>query len=164
MIAIILIARSITPLSECLNAGLGSNCIPSTTSDSWNVQPNSPVPISARKYAHFSPVNRSARFLISFKAGYTSFMLFVLSSLTYTIRLALHETTRKYLKPRTNAKQYLDKSAYNLLTLLPSRLSVFLLNNSFILPAKHGLQSFSPFSYFLLSFSLIKPIELLLSN
>jgi len=63
-----------------------------------------------------------------------------------------------------DAKWYPDKSACNLLTLLPLRLSVFLLNDSFILPAKHGLQSFSPFSYFLLSFGLIKLIELPLSN
>ena len=126
--------------------------------------PNSPVPLSALKYAHFSPVDYSARFLILSKAGYTSSILFVLSSLTYTIRLASHKTTRKYLKPYIDAKWYPDKSACNLLTLLPLRLSVFLLNDSFILPAKHGLQSFSPFSYFLLSFSLIKPIELLLSN
>ena len=164
MIAMILIAYSITLLSECLNAGLGSNYILLTTSDSWNIQPNSLVLLLALKYTHFSLVNRSARFLISFKAKYTLSMLFVLSSLTYTIRLALHEITKKYLKPYTDAKQYPDKSACNLLTLLPSRLSVFLLNDSFILPAKHGLQSFSPFSYFLLSFSLIKLIELPSSN
>jgi hypothetical protein len=49
-------------------------------------------------------VNLLARFLILFKVGYTSFMLFVLSSFTYIIRLVLHKTTKKYLKPCIDAK------------------------------------------------------------
>jgi len=104
MIVIILIARSITPLNECLNAGLGSNCTLLITSDSWKVYPNSLILLLALKYAHFLLVDYFARFLISSKARYTSSVLFVLSSLTYTIRLALHEITRKYLKPYTDAK------------------------------------------------------------
>jgi hypothetical protein len=62
------------------------------------------VLLFALKYMHFLLVNLLARFLILFKARYTLFMLFVLSSFTYIIRLASHETTRKYLKPRINAK------------------------------------------------------------
>jgi len=56
------------------------------------------------KYIHFLLVNLLARFLISSKARYTLLVLFVLSSFTYIIRLVLHETTRKYLKPRIDAK------------------------------------------------------------
>ena len=58
----------------------------------------------ALKYTHFLLVNLLAYFLILFKARYTLLVLFVLSSFTYTIRLILHETTRKYLKPYIDAK------------------------------------------------------------
>jgi hypothetical protein len=68
------------------------------------VYPNLLVLLSALKYIHFSLVNLLARFLILFKVRYTLLVLFVLSSFTYTIRLASHETTKKYLKPYTNAK------------------------------------------------------------
>jgi hypothetical protein len=122
------------------------------------------VLLFALKYMHFLPVNRLARFLILFKARYTLFVLFVLSNFTYIIRLALHETTKKYLKPYINVKWYLDKLACSLFTLLPLRLSVFLLNDSFILPAKQGSYSFSLCGSLLLSLSLIKPIKLPLSN
>jgi hypothetical protein len=128
------------------------------------VYPNSPVLLFALKYMHFLLVNLLARFLILFKAGYTSSVLFVLSNFTYTIRLASHETTRKYLKPYTDAEWYLDKSACSLFTLLPSRLLVFLLNDSFILPAKQGSYSFLPCGSLLLSLGLIKLIELPSSN
>jgi hypothetical protein len=122
------------------------------------------VLLFALKYMHFLLVNLLARFLILFKARYTLSILFVLSNFTYTIRLALHETTRKYLKPCTDAKWYLNKLACSLLTLLPSRLLIFLLNDSFILLARHGLYSFLLYKSFLLSLSLIKLIELPLSN
>jgi hypothetical protein len=62
------------------------------------------VLLFALKYTHFLLVNLLAYFLILSKAKYTLLVLFVLSSFTYTIRLALHETTKKYLKPRTNTK------------------------------------------------------------
>ena len=91
------------------------------------------------KYTHFLPVNCLARFLILSKVGYTLSMLFVLSSFTHIIRLASHETTKKYLKPRTDAEWYPDKLACNLFTRLPSLLLVFLLNDSFIFLARHGL-------------------------
>jgi restriction endonuclease S subunit len=94
-----------TLLSEYLYARLGLNYILLLIiSDSWKVYSNLPVLLFALKYMHFLLVNLLARFLISSKARYTSFVLFVLSNFTYIIRLALHETTRKYLKPYTNAK------------------------------------------------------------
>jgi len=128
------------------------------------VYPNLLVLLFALKYMHFLLVNLLAYFLILSKAGYTSSMLFVLSSFTYIIRLASHEITKKYLKPYTNAKWYLNKLVYSLFTLLPSRLSVFLLNDSFILLAKQGLYSFLLYKSLLLSLGLIKLIELPLSN
>ena len=66
--------------------------------------PNLPVLLFALKYTHFLLVNLLARFLILSKARYTLLVLFVLSSFTYIIRLASHETTKKYLKLRTNTK------------------------------------------------------------
>jgi len=74
------------------------------TSNSWKVYPNLLALLFALKYTHFLLVNLLAYFLILFKARYTLFVLFVLSNFTYIIRLALHETTKKYLKLQTNAK------------------------------------------------------------
>ena len=94
----------ITLLSECLYARLGLNCILLMTSNSWKVYPNLLALLFALKYTHFLLVNFLARFLILSKVRYTLLVLFVLSSFTYTIWLALHKTTKKYLKPYTNAK------------------------------------------------------------
>jgi hypothetical protein len=68
------------------------------------VYPNLLVLLFALKYIYFLLVNLLAYFLILFKAGYTLLVLFVLSNFTYIIRLALHKMTKKYLKPRIDAK------------------------------------------------------------